>query len=84
MSKTVDERVVKMTFDNQNFDPKVNASMNTIDKLKSKLNFTGASKGLETMASATDSVKVLYFKLSSLALGAMFSMDKVSTHLLPL
>ena len=36
MSKTVDERVVKMTFDNQNFDPKVNASMNTIDKLKSK------------------------------------------------
>ena len=34
MSKTVDERVVKMTFDNQNFDPKVNASMNTIDKLK--------------------------------------------------
>ena len=73
MSKTVDERVVKMTFDNQNFDPKVNASMNTIDKLKSKLNFTGASKGLETMASATDSVKVKFSALNTVAMTAVMN-----------
>lgn len=49
MSKTVDERVVEMRFDNSNFEKNVNTSMSTIAKLKEKLNLTGASKGLDKL-----------------------------------
>ena len=47
MSTTIDERVVEMRFDNRQFENNVQTSMSTLDKLKQKLNFNGASKGLE-------------------------------------
>ena len=46
MSRQVDEKVVSMKFDNKQFEANVKTSMGTIDKLKSSLNFKGASKGL--------------------------------------
>lgn len=49
MSKTVDEKVVSMQFDNRNFESNVQTSMSTLDKLKSKLNFKDASKGFESI-----------------------------------
>jgi len=56
MSKTVDERVVSMQFDNTNFERNVQTSMNTLDKLKSALNFDNSSKGLENVSKAASSV----------------------------
>ena len=56
MSKQVDERVVSMQFDNQNFEKNVQTSMSTLDKLKQKLNFSGASKGLDNLNSAAKRV----------------------------
>ena len=47
MSKTVDERVVEMRFDNSHFERNVQTSMSTLDKLKQKLNLSGAAKGLD-------------------------------------
>ena len=52
MSTTVDQRVVEMRFDNQHFERNVQTSMSTLDKLKQKLNFKGASKGLEDVSAA--------------------------------
>lgn len=43
MSKTIDERVVEMQFDNKHFEKNVATSMNTIDKLKSNLSGIGGS-----------------------------------------
>ena len=34
MSKTIDERVVSMQFDNRNFEANVKTSLSTLDKLK--------------------------------------------------
>lgn len=78
MSKTIDEKVVEMRFDNSNFESNVKTSMSTLDKLKQKLNFSGASKGLEGI---DQSVKKINFsgltksidltKAGFLALGAM-------------
>ena len=48
MSKTVDERVVSMQFDNQQFEKNVQTSMSTLDKLKEKLQLKGAAKGAES------------------------------------
>ena len=58
MSKTVDERVVSMQFDNKQFEANVQTSMSTLDKLKQKLNFEGASKGLENVNAAAKNVNM--------------------------
>ena len=56
MSTTIDQRVVEMRFDNKQFESATATSMSTIDKLKQKLNFTGATKGLEGVGSAAKKI----------------------------
>lgn len=56
MSTTVDSRVVEMRFDNKQFESNVQTSMSTLDKLKQKLNLSGASKGLDNLNSAAKNV----------------------------
>ena len=83
MSTTIDNRVVEMRFDNRQFESNVATSMSTLDKLKQKLNFTGASKGLEGinsavkridmngLGSAADSVKMKFSALQVTAVAAL-------------
>lgn len=52
MSRTVDERVVEMRFDNKQFESNVQTSLSTIGKLKQSLNLQGATKGLENVSTA--------------------------------
>ena len=56
MSKTIDQRVVEMRFDNQNFESNVKTSMLTLDKLKKSLNLKDSSKGLESVSTAAKKV----------------------------
>ena len=56
MSKTVDERVVEMRFDNKQFEANVKTSMSTLDKLKSSLKLSDASKGLENIDKASKNI----------------------------
>lgn len=70
MSK-IDERVVGMKFNNSQFEQGIKTSMGSLDSLKSKLNMTGASKGLENLNVASKNVD-----LSSL--GA--SVDNISSR----
>ena len=56
MSTTIDQKVVEMRFDNKNFENNVSTTMSTLDKLKQKLNFTGASKGLEDVSASAKKV----------------------------
>ena len=58
MSTTIDNRVVEMRFDNSNFEKNVATSLSTLDKLKQRLNLTGASKGLENLDSAAKKVNM--------------------------
>ena len=58
MSTTIDQRVVEMRFDNQHFEKNVSNTMSTLDKLKQKLNLSGASKGLEGIDSAAKKVNM--------------------------
>lgn len=58
MSKTIDERVVEMRFDNKQFESNVATSMSTLEKLKRSLKFDGASKGLEDINSAAKRVNM--------------------------
>lgn len=56
MSRTIDERVVEMKFDNSDFEKNVKQSMNTLDDLKKNLNMDGTSKGLNKLADAAKGV----------------------------
>ncbi len=47
MSETIDSKVVELRFDNKDFEANTRTTMSTLDKLKEKLHFSGASKGLE-------------------------------------
>ena len=56
MSKVIDQKVVEMQFDNRQFERNVSTTMSTVEKLKNKLNFTDAAKGLENVSSAAKKV----------------------------
>lgn len=56
MSKTVDERIVSMQFDNKHFESNVAMSMSTLDKLKQKLKFSDTSKGLDNLNKSVKNV----------------------------
>lgn len=58
MSATIDQRVVEMRFDNKHFESNVSQTMSTLDKLKAKLNLSGASKGLEGINTAAKNVNM--------------------------
>ena len=58
MSTTVDQRVVEMRFDNKHFESNVSTTLSTLDKLKQRLNLTGASKGLENVGAAAKNVNM--------------------------
>ena len=57
-SKVVDQRVVQMEFDNRRFEKNVSTTMSSLDKLKQKLNFTGAAKGFDNINSAAKNVNM--------------------------
>ena len=56
MSKTIDERVVEMRFDNKQFESNVATSMSTLEKLKKSLKLDDAAKGLESIDNAAKKV----------------------------
>ena len=45
----VDEHVVKMTFDNKDFEKNADKSISTLEKLKSSMNFEASVKGLDNL-----------------------------------
>ena len=53
---SVDNRVVKLQFDNKQFEQGVSQSMSTIDKLEQKLQFKNSAKGFSTLQSAAEAV----------------------------
>ena len=73
MSTTIDQRVVEMRFDNKQFESGVSNTMSTLDKLKQKLNLTGASKGLENINSAAKNVNMTGLGSAVESVSAKFS-----------
>ena len=73
MSTTIDQRVVEMRFDNQHFEKNVSTTMSSLDKLKQSLNFTGASKGLNTLSAAAGNVNMSSLANSVETVRARFS-----------
>lgn len=71
MSRTIDERVVSMEFDNSKFESNVKTSLSTLDKLKEALKFGGASKGIEDFGSSIEQTGNKFSALEVIATGAL-------------
>lgn len=56
MSRTIDQKVVEMRFDNAQFEQNVKTSMGTLDNLKKSLNMDGATRGLENVNQAVNNM----------------------------
>ena len=73
MSKTIDERVVSMKFDNKQFEQNVKTSMSTIDKLKQSLKFKNAGEGFKNIETSAKRVDMKGLGSSVEAVTAKFS-----------
>ena len=91
MSKTVDERVVEMRFDNKQFEQNVQTSLLTLDKLKRSLNLDGAAKGLENVNSAakncnmsglTSAVETVHAKFSAFEVMAVTALANITNSVI--
>lgn len=87
MSKTVDERIVSMQFDNKNFESNVKTSMGTLEKLKKSLKLTEAAKGLENVSNAAkkfdikpmgNGVEAVKMKFSALEVMAVTTLANIT------
>ena len=58
MSRSVDERVVEMKFDNQNFEKNVKQSLGTLDKLKGSLDFDKSKKNINELQNSFNNFDV--------------------------
>ena len=56
MSKQIEERVVSMKFENNDFKSKTTETVSLLDKLKNALKLDGASKGLENIGSSAKKI----------------------------
>lgn len=56
MSKSIDERVVSMQFDNKQFEAGTKQTMSTLEKLKKALKMDGATKGFDDLSNAARKV----------------------------
>lgn len=69
---SIDERIVRMKFDNQGFESGVSTTMSTLEKLKNALKFKGGTDGLDQVSNGIN-------KLNSSGLGGLASgVDGVS------
>ena len=87
MSKTVDERVVEMRFDNRQFESNVKTSMSTLKKLKQSLKLTEVSKGLENISASArrvdmspmvNGVEAVRMKFSALEVMAVTALANIT------
>lgn len=77
MSKEVDQRVVEMRFDNQQFEQNVKTTMSTLDRLKAALNFKGSVQGLDAVNNAAKNNNVGLIGQAAEAVSVKFSAMEV-------
>ena len=70
---SVDERIVEMRFDNQQFESGVQRSLHTLDRLKNGLNLEDSAKSLESLQTSANS-----FDLSGVTRGVDAISNRVS------
>lgn len=74
MSRVVDERVVEMEFDNQEFERNIQTSISSVERLQNSLKMDGASNGLKNVEKAANEIS-----LDKIATGVESLQNRFST-----
>lgn len=94
MSRTIDERVVEMRFDNKEFESRAKQSIGTLTKLKEALNLStkeSTTKGLEQLSKAsqnlsldgiTAGVEALQKRFSTLGIVGMRAIENITDSMM--
>lgn len=86
MAQQVDERVVRMKFDSQQFDRGVQGTMSLLEKFEQSLKFEGAEKGINEVSKAARNVDVsplgkaadeISVKFSAMSVAAMTAIQNL-------
>ena len=56
MSTEYDDKIVRMQFDNKQFEAGVNETLKSLDELKQSLKFDKVVSGIDTMASSVKNI----------------------------
>lgn len=87
MSRTIDERIVEMRFDNRQFEQNVQTSLSTLGKLKRGLDLDNAAKSLDGLGDAAKrcdmsvlgkSVETVQAKFSAFQVVAMTTLSNIT------
>lgn len=73
MSREIEQKVVEMRFDNEQFEKNAQQSLSTLEKLKNALSFKGAKDGLKGIDEATRNVNMTGLANSVDTVSARFS-----------
>lgn len=91
MSSSVDERIVKLGFDNGKFEKGVSQSMSTLDKLEEKLKFKHAEEGTKNIQRAFDrfdfsvmsrGIESLERRFSTMGIAGMNVVNKITDSII--
>lgn len=89
MSRTIDERIVEMQFNNQQFEQNVKVSMGTLDKLKQALNFGRGKNGFDDlnasarkfdMSGVANAVSEVHSKFSALEIVGVTALVNIANQ----
>lgn len=92
-TNNVDEHVVKMTFDNKQFEQNAQKSLDTVEKLKSSMNFEASVKGLDklengvaqtnkSLGSLNDSIEQIKDKFSNLGIVGITALQNITNSVI--
>ena len=73
MARSIDERIVQMTFNNQDFERKAAATIKTLGALKTAADFTGLNKGFQDLGKTANSLNFNPLMDSVQAVGKQFN-----------
>ena len=91
MSAVVDERIVRLDFDNENFERKVGVSSRTVEKLKQTLNFDSSNKNLLSLnesakkinfAPISSGIESVKMEFSALQVAAMTTVSNITNSII--
>lgn len=89
MSKSVEQRIVEMRFDNKQFESGVQESLGTVDRLKKRLNFEESEKSLSnlekagknfSLSSISDSVDTIAKKFTNLGIIGVTALQNITNR----
>lgn len=73
MSKSYDDRIVRMGFDNSKFESNASKTMSTLDKLNEKLKLKGATEGSNNIQRSIDAVNFASMERAIMSIERRFS-----------